>query len=110
MELEKDPFNPVKWESIMTQFQIERKWQSDLLHYLMETGFWYRISDEEVLYHHALEVGKKKILEFFQSHQEMSIQDARDVLDLSRKKLVPLLDLMDTLGVTERKENVRMLK
>jgi selenocysteine-specific elongation factor len=109
-ELQKDPFNPVKWEALMAQNLIEKKWQNDLLHFLAECRFWYKVSDEEILYHIGVDEGRKKILHYFESHDEMSIQDARDLLDLSRKKLVPLLDLMDTLGITERKDNVRTLK
>lgn len=109
-ELKKDIYNPVKWESFFTQHQIDKKWQTDLFHYLLERKFWYRVSDEEALYGQAFEEAKPRIIAYLKEKREMSIQDARELLDLSRKKLVALLDLMDAQQITDRKENIRTLK
>ena len=52
----------------------------------------------------------KKMLHFLKINDSISIARVRELLGISRKYIIPLLNKMDEEKITQRKENVRVLK
>ena len=52
---------------------------------------------------------KQRIIHFLKQHGHMTMQEAKTLFGLTRKYVVPLMELMDDCGVTRREGNVRYL-
>ena len=50
----------------------------------------------------SLEDGKKKLLEYLQTHGEVSVAEVRELWGTSRKYAVPLLEYFDQQHITRR--------
>ncbi|WP_088105256.1 selenocysteine-specific translation elongation factor [Halalkalibacter urbisdiaboli] len=78
---------------------------SDLLHYFTRQAIVYQL--DEKLYIHQ-EPFKNAVLRLFsKSNTQFSLQQAKEVTELSRKYLVPFLEKLDQLELTSRLENER---
>ena len=54
---------------------------------------------------------KDKLIDFLKINDSISIAQVRELLGgMSRKYIIPLLNKMDEEKITQRKENVRILK
>lgn len=52
---------------------------------------------------------RTKVIEYLQKHGKMSIADARELLNASRKYLLPFLEKLDREGLTTRQGDIRVL-
>jgi len=52
---------------------------------------------------------KNKLIDFLKINGFISISQVRDLLGISRKYIIPLLNKMDQEKITQRKENNRIL-
>jgi len=58
----------------------------------------------------ALTRGRAKVEDFLEQEGEIGVAGMRDLLGLSRKYLIPLLEYFDGIGLTARKGDVRVLR
>ncbi len=58
----------------------------------------------------SLDVATRKVKEFIAQHGQATASDLRQHLESTRKIVMPLLEHLDTLGVTQRNGNFRTLK
>ncbi|MCC7431647.1 selenocysteine-specific translation elongation factor [bacterium] len=56
-----------------------------------------------------LENLKEKLIGYLQKQSEISVNDFKDLSQTSRKNAIPLLEFFDEIGLTERKEDKRVL-
>lgn len=77
---------------------------------LMEEGRLVRVSPELVFHREALREAREKILSYFHSKQDLSVGEFKDLLGISRKFAVPLLEYFDKNGLTKRVGDMRRLK
>jgi selenocysteine-specific elongation factor len=121
-----NPVLPAKWEKRMQQVitkiedmglepedlqtiyksqQLPEDLYNDFKFYLIKNGFAYMLFDEVLISKsvllNAVEALKKETNESF------TVQEAKTVLNLSRKFLIPILECMDSNGYTLRDTNVR---
>lgn len=95
-----------KWSELNERHQVAEHIQREFYHYLIETKRAYLFDDDRLISKQAVERGRE-VLAKATDRQEFTLQQAREALNLSRKNLVPLLELLDQLGYTKRRENVR---
>ncbi len=69
-----------------------------------------RLSEDVYLTRHDLRLMILKIVEYGKSNPTFKISDIRDLLQSSRKIVVPLMEYLDRAGVTLRKGDIRVLK
>ena len=82
--------------------------ESDLRRFLEEEELLIQL-DVQFAYHGEI---FKQAVEKLRSHtgSEFEVGDAKDVLELSRKYMIPFLEKLDALGLTKRVENKRVWK
>lgn len=99
--------NLEEWNQIVSNSEIPDDIITDFYHYLIETEKAY-LFDEGRL------ISKKAVVELIvqlekeTGRNSFNLQTARSILGLSRKNLIPLLELSDKLGYTKRDGNVRV--
>lgn len=66
---------------------------------------------EGIIFHQTqLQAAQDKLLKFFTQKSELTASEFRQLLDTSRKYVIPLLGYFDTKGITQRRGEVRILK
>jgi selenocysteine-specific elongation factor len=83
---------------------------TDLLRHLTETGRLIHIQGDLFMNPHVLEEAKEKIRAGFEAKGEISIPEIKEILNSTRKYLIPLLEYFDATGFTARKGDKRVLR
>ncbi|RXI98708.1 selenocysteine-specific translation elongation factor [Anaerobacillus alkaliphilus] len=104
-ELEKQALQVENWESIVTKAGLPTQLQEDLKHYLVRTNKVIPLDEKHYISRTHIKVAVKKLRE--KTADEFELQDAKEVLQLSRKYLVPFMELLDRLRLTTRTETKR---
>lgn len=77
---------------------------------LMETGVLIQ-ADEKVFFHQeAIDEAKKLISQHIRSHGKLTLNDCRQLLQATRKYMLPILYYLDEIGVTRRIGDDRVLR
>lgn len=105
-ELSLSGANPRKWEEIVHDAKLPENLAHDLYQLLITTERAY-VFDEGRLVDAKTVLNLQEKLFQETKGEAFTLQDARESFELSRKNLVPLLELFDTLGYTSRDGNER---
>ena len=81
----------------------------ELIPLLMNRDQLIRVADR-LVHHQALDNLKQDVLHFFDENEEMGPAEFKELTGLSRRHAIPLLEWLDTQGVTVRKGNARIRK
>ncbi len=67
--------------------------------------------DQDVLFHQdAIDAARDKLVEYIRREGRLESVKFKYLLDTSRRYAIPLLDYLDTLGITRRDGHTRYLK
>lgn len=94
------------WHQLLNKQDIPANLQKEFYHYLIEVNKAYKFDDDRLISKQAVD----QALTQLETHTELNdfdLQTARDSLQLSRKNLVPLLELFDVLRYTRRVDKQR---
>ncbi|WP_027724483.1 selenocysteine-specific translation elongation factor [Tuberibacillus calidus] len=96
---------PEAWSDLMADFQIPASVADDFRRYLLDQRLAYPLTDDRLLsglaFRQALDKLKKGTGHVF------TIKEAKGILHLTRKNLIPFLELLDDLKLTKREGNAR---
>ncbi len=81
----------------------------DIIDVLIEQGNLIKINDDLILHQKNYEKAKILLREHFKNHNEITLAEYRDLLDTSRKYVVPLLEHFDAIRLTKRVNDKRIL-
>jgi len=101
-----NPNLPLEEKTLLAQIEERR----EILEFLIQQGEIVRLDEGILLQSKTYDTMKNKLIEFLNLNGSLSIAQVRDLLGLSRKYIIPLLNKMDEEKITQRKENVRILK
>ena len=105
----KDGLN-VKNPKEMTEFlKISSEKYSKYYNYLMDIGELIKIDENIFLTKFVYEEAINKIKEYCLANESIEIATAKDILNTSRKYIVPFLEHLDYIKITKRLENKRVL-
>ena len=79
------------------------------MRYLIKRGDIVRINPQFVVKKDTIICLKNDIIRYTREKGEIDIADVRKITGLSRKYVVPYLEYFDTIGVTKREGNQRVL-
>jgi len=82
----------------------------EIIDFLIQEGEIVKLSDGILLESKNYDIMKNKLIDFLKINGSISIAQVRELLGISRKYIIPLLNKMDEEKITQRKENVRILK
>ncbi|TCP30184.1 selenocysteine-specific elongation factor [Scopulibacillus darangshiensis] len=107
-DLAKQGLKPVSWSELADESGIPAGLQKDLKDYLLSVGKTMLLEEDLLMHHQAFCDAVKRLRQ--KSNEAFTIQDAKAVLDLSRKYLIPFLECCDREGYTVRENNKRRWK
>lgn len=70
----------------------------------------YQLNQSLAFHMDVFKEAEQKIIDYLEENETISLGEARDLLDTSRKYIMPFLEHLDDIGVTIRQEDVRILK
>lgn len=94
------------WDEYVAQAGLPDKEANELKWFLTNSNLLYQLDEKHVI--HKNVVDKALINLRASTGESFDLKDAKDTLQLSRKYLVPLLELLDTLNLTKREDNKRI--
>lgn len=97
----------IKWEDLIKPHNIPPTIQKEFYYYLLHTKRAYVFDEDRLISNHAVEEAYA-LLKDYTNAEAFTLQTAREALNLSRKNLVPLLELLDELNYTKRSDNTRL--
>ncbi|WP_078546921.1 selenocysteine-specific translation elongation factor [Litchfieldia alkalitelluris] len=104
--LEKDHLTVSSWSDYVGQAGLPEKEGNSLLHHLLLTEQIYQL--DEKFYIHEKALNQSVLVMKEHTSDSFDIKEAKDILQLSRKYIVPLLELYDRLKITKRVDNERV--
>lgn len=103
-QLDRDGLNPPNKSDIITTPQ-----QDQAIKFLIRSGQVIELDPKIVITSRALDMAIEKVRKFIQLHGQATASELRQQLDSTRKIVMPLLEHMDSMGVTRRNDNYRSL-
>ncbi len=88
----------------------EEKKVRDMLSTLVKSGNVIKIKDNYYLHKDVFEKFKEKIIFFFKTKEILTPQDVRDMFNISRKYIIPILEYLDSIKLTIRVPEGRKLR
>ncbi|MRH41778.1 selenocysteine-specific translation elongation factor [Aquibacillus halophilus] len=103
--LKADELEVKKWEDYISSTPISKDESAELRGFLLLTNRAYQLTDDMIVHKLAINQAVDSLQQ--QTGTVFDLKDAKDILNVSRKYLIPLLELLDSLHHTEREEGKR---
>ena len=104
--LKDNPTNPPNEKILISQIAGGK----EIIDFLIQEGEIIKLSEGILLESKNYDIMKNKLIDFLKINGSISIAQVRELLGISRKYIIPLLNKLDKEKITQRKENVRILK
>ncbi|MFL0247438.1 selenocysteine-specific translation elongation factor [Candidatus Clostridium stratigraminis] len=101
-------YMPPKYDELI-QGEKDKKTFKMVYDSLLDMGSLTKVSEECVLLKDYYEAAKAHIIKFISEHGSISAAEARDILNTSRKYAVAILENLDSMKLTKRVEDIRVL-
>ena len=102
--------DPPKIGDLPNLIKSNEKETLKVLNAMVQNGELIKLSSEIFILREEFEKTKTKITEFGKTHPQFRASDIRDLLNSSRKLIIPLLEYFDKIGITLRKGDFRSLR
>jgi selenocysteine-specific elongation factor len=103
-------FQPPRTEAMFEKLRVGKGHDRELLQVLIDQGHAVRLK-ENVIFHRAnVEKAEALLVEFLRLHREITPIEFKDLLAISRKYAIPLLEYFDSQRVTIRIGDKRILR
>jgi len=106
---QKQVFQPPGWREVVEDLKIPEGWEEEILLYLVNRGDLVKISEDMYFAKPALEEARNRLVTYLKEHKELQLGEARDILQSSRKYVLPLLEYFDQQRLTRRVGDKRVL-
>lgn len=103
--LEQDAFQAKKWEDYFLGTPLPKTEIAELTAHLLESNQAYRLREDTLIHQTAFDNALNQLRH--QTDTCFDLKQAKEVLDLSRKYMIPFLELLDELNYTKRSEDQR---
>jgi selenocysteine-specific elongation factor len=102
-------YKPPSYNEILEKKLGDEKTIKKAHRYMIDTGILVSVGESIVLHSKYVAQAEKNLIEFLNKNKEIRISQFRDMLDASRKFVLPLLIYFDTHNVTIKRGDVRIL-
>jgi selenocysteine-specific elongation factor len=103
-------YQPPRVEEVYTKLKIGRGADKELLQVLVDQGRVMRMKDNVVFHRTNIEKAEVVLVQFLRKHREITPIEFKDLLGVSRKYAIPLLEYFDSQKVTIRVGDKRILR
>jgi selenocysteine-specific elongation factor len=98
-----------EWKTVVQELSIEEKAGTRVLHYMLRKGMLIQLAGENYILKEYLNEGQEKLREWLKEHESLTVAQARDILETTRKSVVPFLEYLDKVKFTQRLGDIRKL-
>ncbi len=102
-------FQAPGWDEITAEFRLRQADAEEMLNYFLNSRILVKLEDNVLVHRKNLEQARDKVVRFLQDNKEISLGEARDLLNTSRKFALPIMSYLDKEKVTRRVEDKRVL-
>lgn len=95
-------FQPPPWESVIQSLGLKESEAEEFLAYLFRKGVLVKVSPEIYFHTEAVAEAKRVIDAYLAAHGEITLAEARDLCQSSRRSMLPLLEYFDQVKFTKR--------
>jgi selenocysteine-specific elongation factor len=106
LALNDDQLNVKSFEEYGKSAGLPKEVLEELKHFLRQKGRIYFLDDKNAISKSTFEDALKKL--YSNTGESFDLKQAKDCLDVSRKYLIPFVELLDSLGITKRQDQIRM--
>lgn len=99
---------PPSWDDAARSAGIGQLLSGEVLHFLVRKGVLVKVAEDLYFHATALEGAKNRLAEYFSTSKEITVGEARDIFNTSRKYALPLLEYFDREKITRRVGDVRV--
>jgi len=101
---------PPFFRTVCEDLNLDKKTANDVLHMLVDEKSIIKTKDD--LYFDAKEIGKleQKLISFLKEKESISTPDFKDMIGVSRKYIIPLIEYFDSTNLTIRVGDTRQLR
>ncbi len=103
-------FQPPSVEDAFSQTGGKGNSNRNALQILIDEGALLRLKDNIIYHQHALSEAENLLREHLSQNNEITAAEFRDLLGITRKHAIPLLEYFDTARITLRVEDKRVLR
>ncbi|MCX6841854.1 MAG: SelB C-terminal domain-containing protein [candidate division WOR-3 bacterium] len=101
-------FSPPSFEEALAG--VEKKLAQQVRVASLESGRLVDVGESVVMHREAVALAEQKVRALFEQKAELTASEIRQQLGTTRKYIIPLLNHLDSRGVTQRKGEVRILR
>jgi selenocysteine-specific elongation factor len=94
------------WNDYLSDAKIPEKLYPEVKNYLLHNQLAYALDEKQLIHRAAFEKQAQKLYNGTSGH-DFSVQEAKTVIDASRKNLIAFLELLDQLQLTQRTDEKR---
>ncbi|NPV26801.1 MAG: selenocysteine-specific translation elongation factor [Firmicutes bacterium] len=102
-------FQPPDWSEMVQDCALSNSESEELLNYCLEQGLLVKVSEDTFFASTAIEEAKRKLTQFLKDHGAIQIGEVRDLLETSRRYVLPLMEYFDREKFTRRVGDKRVL-
>ncbi len=99
---------PPSWEDASRAAGIDQTLTGEALHFLLNKRVLVKVAEDLYFHASALEGARAGLAGFFNGKRELTVGEARDIFNTSRKYALPLLEYFDREKITRRVGDLRM--
>jgi selenocysteine-specific elongation factor len=104
-----DGFSPSTNQQLADKMRQPEPQITMVVDILLDRGTLIRIDEKIFMHIESIRHAKQLLAAFCQEHQQMTVSEAGQILNTSRKFSVPLLNYLDHIGFTFRQGDVRII-
>lgn len=108
--LEKEKFSPPTVKEMLETLKIKEPVLKNIIAILIKEGITVKVKDDIYYSYQAIEELKERLSGFLSEKKEITPADFRDLTGLSRKYIIPLLEYFDSVKLTVRLGDKRVLR
>jgi selenocysteine-specific elongation factor len=103
-------YQPPRVEEVFDKLKMGKGHDKELLQVLVDQGRAVRLKDNVVFHRSNLEKVESLLVQYLRSHREITPIEFKDLLGVSRKYAIPLLEYFDSQKITIRVGDKRVLR
>lgn len=105
----KNGFTPQKIEDVSKMFE-NKEFFSTVHSYMVYNFFLMELKEENFMLKGFFQESEKKIKKYLEENKKITLTEARELLKVSRKSVLLILEKLDENGITKRINEYRILK
>jgi selenocysteine-specific elongation factor len=103
-------YQPPRIEEVFDKLKVGKGHDRELVQVLVDQGRAVRLKDNVVFHRSNLEKAEAKLRQFLREHRDITPIEFKDLLGVSRKYAIPLLEYFDSQKITIRVGDKRVLR